>query len=115
MSQPQRMTLLHLVLRKFQPETKLGPIGHNISFMANWPPLVLYDILAISGLRPYPAIIGPPGQSPLHQPPVLYFCFWAWGVPLSSRGFLAPYPSPLALGQPFSLGGLGPNWPFWAI
>ncbi|MBW0571531.1 hypothetical protein O181_111246 [Austropuccinia psidii MF-1] len=31
-------------------------------------------------LRPYPAIIGLPGQFPYPQPPGLYLCFWAWGV-----------------------------------
>ncbi|MBW0566285.1 hypothetical protein O181_106000 [Austropuccinia psidii MF-1] len=33
------------VLRQFQPGTKLGPIGHTISFMANWSPFVLYGHL----------------------------------------------------------------------
>ncbi|MBW0586007.1 hypothetical protein O181_125722 [Austropuccinia psidii MF-1] len=63
------------VLRQFQPGTKLGPIGHTISFMANWSPLVPY------GLRPYPAIIGLLGQFPPHQPPGLHLGFWAWGGP----------------------------------
>ncbi|MBW0576564.1 hypothetical protein O181_116279 [Austropuccinia psidii MF-1] len=37
------------VLWKFQPQTNLGPIGHTLSFMANWSPLVPYGHLAISG------------------------------------------------------------------
>ncbi|MBW0572057.1 hypothetical protein O181_111772 [Austropuccinia psidii MF-1] len=54
---------LQLVLHQFQPETMLGPIGHPVSFMANWPPLVLYGLLAIVPFPwPYPAIIGLPGQ-----------------------------------------------------
>ncbi|MBW0557690.1 hypothetical protein O181_097405 [Austropuccinia psidii MF-1] len=77
-----------LVLRQSQPETKLGPIRHTISFMANRPPLVLYGPLVITpfpwpfmapiiinGLRPYPAVIGLPGQLPHHQPPGHYPCF----------------------------------------
>ncbi|MBW0482269.1 hypothetical protein O181_021984 [Austropuccinia psidii MF-1] len=79
-----------LVLWQSQPETSLGPIGHTISFMANWPPLVLYGLLVIAlfpcpfmapiiidCLRSYPAIIGLPGQLPPHRPPGLYLCFWA--------------------------------------
>ncbi|MBW0551526.1 hypothetical protein O181_091241, partial [Austropuccinia psidii MF-1] len=31
-----------------QPGPKLGPIGHVISFMANWPPWVFYGIHAIT-------------------------------------------------------------------
>ncbi|MBW0584147.1 hypothetical protein O181_123862 [Austropuccinia psidii MF-1] len=37
-----------LVLRPFQPKTKLGPIGHTISLWPIWPPLVLYGLLVIS-------------------------------------------------------------------
>ncbi|MBW0555825.1 hypothetical protein O181_095540 [Austropuccinia psidii MF-1] len=31
-----------------QPGAKLGPIGHVISFMANWPPWLFYGIHAIT-------------------------------------------------------------------
>ncbi|MBW0584031.1 hypothetical protein O181_123746 [Austropuccinia psidii MF-1] len=37
-----------LVLQQSQPETKFGPIGHTISFMADCPPLVLYGLLVIA-------------------------------------------------------------------
>ncbi|MBW0593876.1 hypothetical protein O181_133591 [Austropuccinia psidii MF-1] len=33
---------------EIQPGTKLGPIGHVISFMANWPPWVFHGIHAIT-------------------------------------------------------------------
>ncbi|MBW0572805.1 hypothetical protein O181_112520, partial [Austropuccinia psidii MF-1] len=67
-----------------QPGAKLGPIGHVISFMANWPPWVFYGIHTMTpphghftastilyGLRPYPAVIGLLGQfstSPTPRP-----------------------------------------------
>ncbi|MBW0523142.1 hypothetical protein O181_062857 [Austropuccinia psidii MF-1] len=36
-----------LVLRQFQPKTKLGPIGHTTLLWPIWPRLVLYRLLAI--------------------------------------------------------------------
>ncbi|MBW0520250.1 hypothetical protein O181_059965 [Austropuccinia psidii MF-1] len=51
----------------------LWPIGPLWCSMALWP----YHIpLAFYGLRPYPAIIGLPGQFPYLQPPGLYLCSW---------------------------------------
>ncbi|MBW0583064.1 hypothetical protein O181_122779 [Austropuccinia psidii MF-1] len=49
------------VLRQFQPGTKLGPISHTISFMANWYPLVPYGHSAISCHHwpPWPISISP--------------------------------------------------------
>ncbi|MBW0489412.1 hypothetical protein O181_029127 [Austropuccinia psidii MF-1] len=56
-------------------------------------------------------VIGPLGQFPPHQPPGLHHCFWAWGVPLSSRGFQAPWPPSLVSWPPLSLWGFGPFRP----
>ncbi|MBW0551009.1 hypothetical protein O181_090724 [Austropuccinia psidii MF-1] len=96
-----------LVLRKFQPETKLGPISHTISLWPIRPPSgALWHFSHITlpwpsmaptiiyGLRPYPAIIGLLGQFPYPQPPGLYLCLWAWGS-------CVPWPSSLFLGQHF--------------
>ncbi|MBW0478033.1 hypothetical protein O181_017748 [Austropuccinia psidii MF-1] len=85
-----------LVLRQFQPGTKLGPIGHTISLWPIWPHLVLYDILAIS---PSPGPLWPQAISCHHWPPWPISIsstprhlslFWAWGVSLSPRGFWVP-------------------------
>ncbi|MBW0532117.1 hypothetical protein O181_071832 [Austropuccinia psidii MF-1] len=101
-SQPQRMTLLHWCCSnsnlgpswgqlatpylhgQFAPPGALWHFGH---ITISWPfmaPTILH------GLRPYPAIIGLPGQFPYPQPPGLYLCFWAWGVSLSPKGVWAP-------------------------
>ncbi|MBW0584539.1 hypothetical protein O181_124254 [Austropuccinia psidii MF-1] len=92
-----------MMVAAIQPGAKLGPIGHIISFMANWPPWVFHGTHAITpsnghfmgstifyGLRPYPATIGLFGQFLLHQPPGLHLRVWAWGVILSSRSLQAP-------------------------
>ncbi|MBW0476207.1 hypothetical protein O181_015922 [Austropuccinia psidii MF-1] len=105
-----------------QPGAKLGPNGHIISFMANWPPWGFYGIHAITpsnghfmastlfyGLRTYPAVIGLLGQFQLHQPPGLHLEFWAWWVILSSRGLQAPSPHFWIQGHPFHYWGFGLN------
>ncbi|MBW0496665.1 hypothetical protein O181_036380 [Austropuccinia psidii MF-1] len=83
-----------------QPGTKLGPIGHTISLMANWPPLVFYALFVHSTFPwPNPTIIGLPGQI------------------LPSLASLAnfhipnPGPLPLFLGLGVSFGLLGGSGP----
>ncbi|MBW0525874.1 hypothetical protein O181_065589 [Austropuccinia psidii MF-1] len=78
-----------LVLWQFQPETKLGPIGHTISLWPIWPPLVLHDLLAIS-LFPgqiWPQAISchhwPPWPIPISSTPRPLSLFWAWGLSVS--------------------------------
>ncbi|MBW0528917.1 hypothetical protein O181_068632 [Austropuccinia psidii MF-1] len=46
MSQP-RVWPSSLMAAAIQPGAKLGPVGHVISFMTNWPPWVFYGIHAI--------------------------------------------------------------------
>ncbi|MBW0480823.1 hypothetical protein O181_020538 [Austropuccinia psidii MF-1] len=72
-----------------QPGAKLGPIGHVISFIANWPPLGALWLLRHNPFPwPYPSVISLLGQFPPHQPPGLHLCFWAWG---GLNGFFGPF------------------------
>ncbi|MBW0578748.1 hypothetical protein O181_118463 [Austropuccinia psidii MF-1] len=91
-----------------QPGTKLGPIGHTISFMANWPPLVFYGPLAIA---PSPGHILPSlaflANFHIPNPQASIFVFGTGGVLLSPKGLWPPWKSPSSLGHPLSLGGLG--------
>ncbi|MBW0579974.1 hypothetical protein O181_119689 [Austropuccinia psidii MF-1] len=47
LSQP-RVRPSSLLVAALQPGAKLGPIGHVISFMDNWPPWVFYGSYAIT-------------------------------------------------------------------
>ncbi|MBW0510111.1 hypothetical protein O181_049826 [Austropuccinia psidii MF-1] len=71
------------VLRKFSLEPSWGQLATPYLL---WPIDLLWPEhlpLAFHGLRPYPAIIGLPGQFPYLQPSGHYLWFWAWGVLLS--------------------------------
>ncbi|MBW0511176.1 hypothetical protein O181_050891 [Austropuccinia psidii MF-1] len=102
-----------------QPGAKLGPIGHVISFMANWLPWVFNGIhtitpsnghfMASGHILPSLAFLA---DSHFTNPQAFIFKFWAWGVILSSRSLQAPWPSSLVSVPPLSLLGF---WPFWAI
>ncbi|MBW0550055.1 hypothetical protein O181_089770 [Austropuccinia psidii MF-1] len=79
-----------------QPGTRLGPIGHTISFMANWAPLVFYGLLDIA---PAPGLSWPQAISCHHGP--------SWPISISPT----PRPLSLFLGLGVSLcllGGSGP-------
>ncbi|MBW0534847.1 hypothetical protein O181_074562 [Austropuccinia psidii MF-1] len=88
-----------LVLRQSQPGTKLGPIGNTISFMANWPPLVLYGLLVIA---PFPLAISchhwppwPTSTSPTSRPLSLFLGPGVLSVFQGSKDPLASWPNPL--------------------
>ncbi|MBW0568625.1 hypothetical protein O181_108340 [Austropuccinia psidii MF-1] len=81
-----------LVLRQFQPGTKLGPIGHTISLWPIWPLLILYGILGISlslGLLwPQSSLMASGhilpslaslANSSISPTPRSLSLFWAWG------------------------------------
>ncbi|MBW0564476.1 hypothetical protein O181_104191 [Austropuccinia psidii MF-1] len=96
LSQPQ-VWPSSLMAVAIQPGSKLGPIGHVISFMANWPPWVFYGLHAIppsnghfmaSGhILPSLAILA---SSHFTNPQPFMFDFGPGGVILSSRGLQAP-------------------------
>ncbi|MBW0480989.1 hypothetical protein O181_020704 [Austropuccinia psidii MF-1] len=86
-----------------QPGAKMGPIGHVMSFMANWPPWVSYGIYAIAPLNHH---LWPQAISCHHWP--------SW--PISTSPTPRPSSFILGLGGSFYLpGGSGPpshhHWP----
>ncbi|MBW0518385.1 hypothetical protein O181_058100 [Austropuccinia psidii MF-1] len=104
-SQPHRMTLLHLVLRQFQPENQVG---------ANWPPHIFYGQLAPSGaLWPFghswPQAIScnqwPPWPISTTPTPRPLSLFLGLGVPFVFQEVLGPLAITIILGpRPFIKG-----------
>ncbi|MBW0473608.1 hypothetical protein O181_013323 [Austropuccinia psidii MF-1] len=95
----------------------LGPIGHTISFMENWPPLVLYDLLVIT---PFPLAISYHPWPPWPTPRPLSLLV-AWGVLSGFQGSMDPLANIRPLGPiPYIRGVLGHLGPYglygpWAI
>ncbi|MBW0470106.1 hypothetical protein O181_009821, partial [Austropuccinia psidii MF-1] len=86
-----------------QPGAQMGPIGHVMSFMANWPPWVFYGSYAIAPLNHQ---LWPQAISCHHWP--------SW--PISTSPTPRPSSFILGLGGSFYLpGGSGPpshhHWP----
>ncbi|MBW0590436.1 hypothetical protein O181_130151 [Austropuccinia psidii MF-1] len=98
------------------PTLPLGPIGHIIPFMANWPPWVFYGIHAItpsnghfmaSGhILPSLAFLV---SSHFTNPQAFTFDFGPGGVILSSRALQAPSHHPWIHGHPFHYWCFGLN------
>ncbi|MBW0592480.1 hypothetical protein O181_132195 [Austropuccinia psidii MF-1] len=100
-----------------QPGAKLGPIGHVISFMANWPPWVFHSAHAITlsngHILPSLAILA---NSHFPNPQAFIFDFGTWGVILFSRGLQAPLAIILGYrATPFINGVLGHLGPLWLL
>ncbi|MBW0589307.1 hypothetical protein O181_129022 [Austropuccinia psidii MF-1] len=73
---------------------QFGPLWCSMAF---WP---YQSSLGGYGLRPYPAILGLPGQF-FHTP--------------NPQGVLGPLSRTSLYEPPLPLGGLGPKWPFWDL
>ncbi|MBW0587960.1 hypothetical protein O181_127675 [Austropuccinia psidii MF-1] len=101
-----------------QPGAKLGPIGHIISFMANWPPWVFYGSYTTAHLWPQPSFVASDHILPsfaflanfhLTNPQAFTLDFGPGGffcLPGVPRG---PSHHPWLWATPFHWGGLGLN------
>ncbi|MBW0474989.1 hypothetical protein O181_014704 [Austropuccinia psidii MF-1] len=116
-----------------QPGAKLGPIGHVISFMANWPPWVFYGSYAITHSKghswPQSSFMASLANFHLTNPQAFIFDFgpggsfcllgvsrppshppWFWATPFHWRGFglnglFGPFRPPTAPTSPPSSQG----------
>ncbi|MBW0592971.1 hypothetical protein O181_132686 [Austropuccinia psidii MF-1] len=111
MSQP-RVWPSSLMAAAIQRRAKLGPIGHVIPFMANWPPWVLYGIHAITPSNghnlPSLAFLA---NSHFTNPQAFIFDFGPGGSFCLLRASRPPSHHPWIQGHPFHswcFGHLGP-------
>ncbi|MBW0491747.1 hypothetical protein O181_031462 [Austropuccinia psidii MF-1] len=74
----------------------------------NWPCHIIYDQMASGHILPSLVFLA---NSPPHQPPGHYPCFWAWGSFPSSRDLWPLEPPPGLLAQPLLSWGFGPFRP----
>ncbi|MBW0536755.1 hypothetical protein O181_076470 [Austropuccinia psidii MF-1] len=115
LSQP-RVWPSSLMAAAIQPEAKLEPIGHVISFMANWPPWVFYGIHAIppskghfmaSGhILPSWAFLA---NSHFTNPQAFIFDFGPWGSFCLLGASRPPGHHPCIQGHPFHYWTFGLN------
>ncbi|MBW0557287.1 hypothetical protein O181_097002 [Austropuccinia psidii MF-1] len=93
-----------------QPGAKLGPIGHVISFMGNWPPWVFHGINAITPsnghiLRPLTFL----ANSYFTNPQAFIFDFGPVGSFCLLGASRPPSPHPWIQGHPFHYCGFRLN------
>ncbi|MBW0573599.1 hypothetical protein O181_113314 [Austropuccinia psidii MF-1] len=106
-----------LVLWQFQPETKLGPIGHTVSLGSIWPSLVLYGLLAISYF-PVQLWAQPSFMASGHILPSLdslansHILNPQASTFVLGLGGLGPLALIIGFGPTLFLGGSWPKWPF---
>ncbi|MBW0522070.1 hypothetical protein O181_061785 [Austropuccinia psidii MF-1] len=99
-----------------QPGAKLGPIGHIISFVANWPPWVFHGIHAITPSNGHFMASGhilPPlaflANSYFTNPQAFIFDFGPGGSFCLLGASRPPSPHPWIQGHPFHYWGFGLN------